>query len=105
MSIKVKTIRSENRVYINRKLVGKLRNFCCGVDFRPINKNCVFSILRLKLNKNNNIDEKLKHCLNCLSSIKIPNNCFHWNFKYETAINKKLLEEYEHKLNKAYNEL
>lgn len=83
MALIIKKVKSENRVYLNRKLVGTVRNFCCGVDLRIKDKpGVLFSILKVKLGSN-----ELSYCVEKLLSCTIPNKSFHWNFNYETAKN------------------
>ncbi len=83
MSIIIKEVQGQKRVYNNRKLVGTLHKFCCGIDFRPHKKpDALFSILRVKFG-----DPKLAKCIEALLSVEIPNKQFHLNFSYETASN------------------
>jgi hypothetical protein len=83
MSLIIKEVQGQKRVYNNRKLVGTLRKFCCGIDFRPHGKpNALFSILRVKFG-----EQKLIKCVEALLTVEIPNKKFHWNFSYGTASN------------------
>jgi len=34
-SLIIKEVEGEKKVYRNGELVGTLRKFCCGIDFRP----------------------------------------------------------------------
>lgn len=82
-------------MYKGAKLIGTLRDFCCGIDFRPTGRpNALFSILILKEET-----ERLIDCLEALSSIEIPNKNFHYNFNHKIAKNIKQLLEYETILN------
>lgn len=86
----INIVNGERRVYFNQKLVGTLRKFCCGIDFRP--KECpdaLFSILSVRFG-----DYRLMKCLEALCSIKIPNKSFHWNFSYKTAKNDCKMEAF-----------
>lgn len=83
MSLIIKEVQGQKRVYNNRKLVGTLRKFCCGIDFRPQGKpDALFSILKVKFG-----EPELIKCIEALLSVEIPNKQFHWNFSYETASN------------------
>ena len=91
MAIIIKKVNGETRVYKNRKLVGILRKFCCGVDFRPIgNPDALFSILKVKFG-----DPKLTKCVEALLTVEIPNKQFHWNFSYATATNDCMMEAFK----------
>ena len=82
-SLIIKEVEGEKKVYRNGELVGTLRKFCCGIDFRPHGKpDALFSILRVKFG-----EPKLIKCVEALLSVEIPNKQFHWNFSYETATN------------------
>ena len=94
-TMKIKEVNGEKRVYQNRKLVGSVRKFCCGIDFRPKGKNgALFSILGVKFG-----EKKLEKCIESLLSINIPDKDFHWNFRYSIAKNKEELKDYEKRLN------
>ena len=94
MSVVIKEVNSEKNVYIDQKLVGTVRKFCCGIDFRPEKRpKALFSILRVKYG-----DSKLTKCLEVLSTLDIPNKPFHLNFSYDTATDDKKLADYKLKL-------
>jgi hypothetical protein len=96
MSLIIKEVEGEKRVYRGEKLVGTLRKFCCGIDFRPEGKpNALFSILKVKFG-----DRKLVKCIEALLSVEIPNKSFHWNFSYETAKNDTEFAEFKIDLEK-----
>jgi len=96
MKVRIKEIKGKKYVYIGRNKVGIVRNFCCGIDFKPFNKsNCLFSILGLK-----HYDYKLKLCIQKIMSLNIPDKSFHWNFRYDIAKDEKRLKDYQLALNK-----
>ena len=95
----IKEVNKEKRVYQNRKLMGTLRKFCCGVDLRlKNNPDVLFSILGVKFG-----DKKLEKCIEALLSIEIPNVELHQNFDYKTATDNNLIMEYQKSLKDLVN--
>lgn len=88
---------NEYRVYQKKKLVGTVRKFCCGIDFRIKGKpNALFSIMPARSYK----DTGLKESIEAILQMKIPKRNFHWNFNQKLLDDKEKLKEYElHLLN------
>lgn len=96
MKITIKETKSGRCVYNGRNKIGIVRKFCCGIDFRLINKpNCLFSILEIK-----NYDDKLIMCIQKIMSLNIPDKSFHWNFSYDIAKDEKKIKSYQLALDK-----
>lgn len=96
MKVRINKVKGQYRVYYGRNLVGTLRKFCCGIDFRHnCRPNALFSILKVRFGT-----PELTDCLKALLSIKIPiSKSFHWNFEHDIAINDNKLNAYEKQLN------
>lgn len=78
-------------VYIDDINIGKVRKFCCGIDFRINDKpNALFSILNVRLG-----DKKLITCIKKIMSLQIPDIDFHWNFSPKMVSNKSELAKYQ----------
>jgi len=84
-----------DEVYSDDVLVGYLRKFCCGIDFRPIKKQgSLFSILKVR----NYSDRNLIKSLRFLIPLKLPKKAFHVNFNPEILSNKDKIESYKKSL-------
>lgn len=94
MSIIIKEVNGIKKVYKNKKLLGTVRKFCCGVDFRPKAKNCIFSILKVKIDS-----KELIFCIDKISSLNIPDCYFHYNFNIDIANSELKLKKYQKSLN------
>ena len=95
--IVIKFENNQSNVYKDGSIIGKVKNFCCGCDFRPNHRpKAIFSILKLKEN-----DTKLLTCIESIMKINIPENNLHVNFRYETAKDEVALKEYESQINKV----
>ena len=92
----IKEVNGIKKIYNNRKLLGTVSKFCCGVDFRPKSKKCVISILKVKMNS-----EDLFFCIEKIITLEIPNKLFYFNFNKETAKSEEKMKKYQ----KALNEL
>lgn len=76
MSIAIEKEKGYHIVYVDGERYGWLSKFCCGVDLH-IDKNpgALFSILNARIGTN-----KLEKQIRQISTLKIPNKRFHWNF-------------------------
>lgn len=95
MSVK-KEIRIEEtgNVYLGTKIVGTLRKFCCGIDYRHKSiPNGLFSILKVEKSINNNNLELIKS-LEVLSRLKPTKQRFHYNFSISLLKDAERLENY-----------
>lgn len=95
--IEIKIENNQSNVYKDGNIIGNVRNFCCGCDFRPYHRpKAIFSILKLKEN-----DTKLLTCIESIMKINIPKNNLHVNFWYETAEDEIALKKYESQINEV----
>lgn len=61
------------------QVVGRLRDWCCGVDFVPEGKNCLFSIIRLRRGKDN---FKILDCVKEIVRLPLSELRGHYNYRH-----------------------
>jgi len=66
-----------HKVIYNTIEVGTLRNFCCGVDFRPTGYSCLFSILNIKRD-----DPKALDCVAEILQLDLGRLKGHYNYQH-----------------------
>lgn len=69
-------------VFDGQVKIGNLRNFCCGVDFKPIKSQALFSLLHLKLHNHQEIID----CVQEIQQLPIDTLVGHYNWHHKDFV-------------------